>query len=220
MIRFKIILVGSMVQSETEMVIIADLQRGSFSSEYNRLLKGQAVHRHGNLRTLTPFLDDQGVIRVGGRLQRAAFPVSKRYPINLPERSDIRRLIVLAAHKEMMHGGAQVTLNCVRRKYWLLGSLRVVKSVLKSCVNCFRSAPRPVQQLMGSLHVARVQFSKSFLCSGFDFAGLFRFRISTGRGTRSTKGYIAVFVCLSTKAFHLEPVSTKRFVSGRPHAIS
>lgn len=60
---------------------------------------------------------------------------------------------------------------------------------------------------MGSLPERRVQpTSRPFVNTGIDYYGPFL----THRGGRSqvkTKSYVAVFVCFSTKAIHLELVS-------------
>ncbi|XP_046145693.1 uncharacterized protein LOC123989018, partial [Osmia bicornis bicornis] len=60
---------------------------------------------------------------------------------------------------------------------------------------------------MGSLPASRVQPARAFLRSGVDYAGPITLCMSKGRGQKTVKGYIAVFVCLCTKAVHLEPVS-------------
>ena len=43
--------------------------------------------------------------------------------------------------------------------------------------------------------------------TGIDFTGPFSIRMSKGRGAKSTKGYLAVFVCMAVRAVHLEVVS-------------
>ncbi|GFX95590.1 integrase catalytic domain-containing protein [Trichonephila clavipes] len=84
---------------------------------------------------------------------------------------------------------------------------------------------------MGDLPESRVCPSSVFQRTGIDFAGPFLIRSSKGRGSRNTKCYICVFVCLATKAVHLEVVSDltskafiaclKRFVArrGKPSEI-
>lgn len=78
---------------------------------------------------------------------------------------------------------------------------------------------------MGDLPAARSTRSRPFLHSGLDYAGPFQVRTSKGRGQKSHKAYLALFVCLSTRAIHLELVSDytsetflaafRRFVSRR-----
>ncbi|GFW12441.1 uncharacterized protein TNCV_816941 [Trichonephila clavipes] len=69
---------------------------------------------------------------------------------------------------------------------------------------------------MGDLPESRVCPSSVFQRTGIDFAGPFLIRSSKGRGSRNTKCYICVFVCLATKAVHLEVVSdltSKAFIA-------
>ena len=61
---------------------------------------------------------------------------------------------------------------------------------------------------MGNLPPARVNPSPPFCHTGVDYAGPIKLRVSPGRGHKSMPGYIVVFVCLSTKAVHLEVVSS------------
>ena len=68
---------------------------------------------------------------------------------------------------------------------------------------------------MGSLPAERISISRPFTTTGLDFAGPFDIKSFSGRGSRTSKGYVCVFVCFSTKAIHLEAVSdmtTESFV--------
>ncbi|XP_057329765.1 uncharacterized protein LOC130670379 [Microplitis mediator] len=63
------------------------------------------------------------------------------------------------------------------------------------------------QQLMGQLPSHRVSPSLVFENTGVDYAGPVSLKFFQGRGTRCYKGWIAVFICLSTSAVHLEVVT-------------
>ncbi|XP_011883694.1 PREDICTED: uncharacterized protein LOC105570854 [Vollenhovia emeryi] len=70
---------------------------------------------------------------------------------------------------------------------------------------------------MGDLPASRVSpSSRSFSHCGVDYVGPVHIRASAGRGITSRKAYIALFVCLATRAIHLELVggySTPAFLS-------
>jgi hypothetical protein len=80
---------------------------------------------------------------------------------------------------------------------------------------------------MGNLPSERVQPQRPFLISGVDYAGPYLIKTNNLRNTRKVKAYIALFVCFSTKAVHLELVGDlstesflaafKRFTSRRGH---
>ena len=59
---------------------------------------------------------------------------------------------------------------------------------------------------MGNLPAARTAPARPFTNAGVDYAGPFQIRAMKGRGHKSYKGYIALFVCFSTRAVHLEVV--------------
>ncbi|XP_055906323.1 uncharacterized protein LOC129941659 [Eupeodes corollae] len=79
-------------------------------------------------------------------------------------------------------------------------------------------------QIMGNLPTDRVQPARAFLKSGVDFCGPFQTTYKLRR-QRTSKSYVAVFVCFVVKAVHLEVVSDlttegfiaalKRFVARR-----
>ena len=82
-------------------------------------------------------------------------------------------------------------------------------------------------QIMGNLPAERVTPSRPFSRVGLDYAGPFSIKFSKSRGSKSTKGYLAIFVCLCTKAVHLELVgdlttasflaALRRFIGRRGH---
>lgn len=83
----------------------------------------------------------------------------------------------------------------------------MVQYVYRKCVVCVRFSGNPVQQQMAPLPACRLTSVRPFAYTGIDFAGPFPLRFSKGRGAKSIKGYIAIFVCLSIKAVHIEVVS-------------
>ncbi|CAK1584951.1 unnamed protein product [Parnassius mnemosyne] len=90
-----------------------------------------------------------------------------------------------------------------------------------------RHSVRSNQPFMGNLPKSRVTPSKPFFQSGVDYDGPVSIRVSKGRGHHASKGYICLFVCMTTRAIHLESVSDlsaegflaafKRFVARRGH---
>ncbi|XP_011859308.1 PREDICTED: uncharacterized protein LOC105556807 [Vollenhovia emeryi] len=60
---------------------------------------------------------------------------------------------------------------------------------------------------MGQLPLSRVTQARPFTHTGVDYAGPLTVKTWKGRGAKTTKGWICVFVCFSTSAVHLEAVS-------------
>lgn len=60
---------------------------------------------------------------------------------------------------------------------------------------------------MGHLPAIRTIPNRPFACTGVDYAGPFWVRVSSGRGVKCSKGYVALFVCMVVRAVHIEVVS-------------
>lgn len=144
---------------------------------------------------------------MGGRLKHAVLAYDERYPLILPSGSHLTQLIVEAGHRRSLHGGVQFTLGMLRQRYWIPRGRAIVKKALLRCVVCARWRAVTPQQLMGQLPRERVTLSRPFQHTGVDYAGPILVCTTKGRGYKAYKGFIAVFVCFSTQAVHLEAVS-------------
>lgn len=100
-----------------------------------------------------------------------------------------------------------MTEAAVKETYWIPHGYRMIKKVIYDCFTCRRHGARGLNQIMGNLPAARVTVARAFSNIGVDYAGPILVRMSKGRGSKTNKGYICVFICLATKAMHLELVS-------------
>ncbi|GFS69246.1 olfactory receptor-like protein COR5 [Trichonephila clavipes] len=66
---------------------------------------------------------------------------------------------------------------------------------------------------MGNLPKHRVPLERPFFSCGIDYVGSVLIKCNKGRGTKSAKGYIDLFVCLATNAVHIEAVGDLTTVS-------
>ncbi|XP_054000653.1 uncharacterized protein LOC128888060 [Hylaeus anthracinus] len=128
-------------------------------------------------------------------------------------RHRISTLIAEYSHEKALHGGPQLTLRVIRQNYWMIGARNLVKTIIHKCIPCTRERASIPFQLMEDLPRARVSPSRPFLHTGVDYAGPFSVLPRRGRGQRYYKGYVAVFVCLSVRAIHLELVNDYSFES-------
>ena len=60
---------------------------------------------------------------------------------------------------------------------------------------------------MAPLPAVRVTPDVPFKNSGVDYAGPVSILFSKGRGAKSSKGYFAIFICMITRAVHIEIVT-------------
>lgn len=167
-----------------------------------------------SLKQLCPFIDEHGILRMNGRIGNADMREQKT-AIILPAQHPLTTLIIRHAHEEVLHGGVQITLRKLRDQFWILHGRNQVKKLIHKCVRCFRYRKQLMNQKMADLPSFRTEQSRPFAYVGIDYAGPFEIKTSGLRNAPKTKGYIALFICLATKAIHLELVpdlSTAEFI--------
>ncbi|CAK1581575.1 unnamed protein product [Parnassius mnemosyne] len=213
--------------TEAQNVCIKQYQAIHFKEEILLVKQKSNLPKGSKLRSLNPVMDADEILRVGGRLELSGLSRNQKHPILIPKKCHLTNLIIADAHKNTLHGGPQLMICYIQVKYWILGAKQSVRSYFRKCLTCAKNSPNTQTQLMGQLPAARVTPIRPFKCSGVDYAGPIQIRTAKGRGHKSHKGYICLFVCMATKAIHLEVVTDlssqgflqafKRFVSRRGH---
>jgi hypothetical protein len=207
-------------------VIVKSIQKRSFAEEYHQLSTGGGIEKNSTIRNLSPFLDENGVIRVGGRIRNANLAYNQKHPVLIPKNHNVTEAIIRHFHVKNLHSGTQSTLASIRQQYWPIAGRNKIKQIIHKCISCFRAKPIIAQQKMGDLPVKRLEPARPFINSGLDYCGPILIKTHRGRGKQKTiKSYVCLFICLSTKAIHIELVSDltadtfldalKRFVSRR-----
>ncbi|XP_075162693.1 uncharacterized protein LOC142235322 [Haematobia irritans] len=159
------------------------------------------------LRKLSPFVDDRGLLRVGGRLTNANLPYDSQHQIILHKNMPITRKIMRDCHLKNIHAGVSLLIATIRQRYWIIGARELAKNIYYNCGVCHRFSAKANSQLMGDLPTYRVNANHPFYEVGCDYAGPILYKQHNGRKAPMVKAYIAVFMCLVTKAVHLELVT-------------
>lgn len=143
----------------------------------------------------------EGIIRVGGRLNKAMVTYDCKHPIMLPYNHWISLLITRHAHQQG-HSGIAATTAKTRRKYWIFRAHVLAKKVKRECVFCKKMEHRVETQLMANLPEQRLApYTPSFFHTSCDYFGPYRVKI--GRN-KVAKHYGVLFTSLNTRAVHLE----------------
>lgn len=186
--HFKIITPIELVKARSNWIKF--VQKTHFAQEIRCLQNKQPLNTRSALLSLNPTLDE--------------------------DNSHLTTLIIRAAHFRTLHGGLQQTLRLLRDEFWIVRGIMAVKRILKQCVTCFRDKCRPAKQQMADLLGPQVQPNRPFSHTGVDFAGYFEVKTSTRKNAGFVKCYVSLFICLTTKAMHLELVhdlSTRAFIA-------
>lgn len=191
-------------------------QNAFYKVEIEQIKAKKQIHNKSSLLALTPYLDQKEILRVHGRIQHAKLSLERKHPIILSPESHLSTLIIQKAHIDVLHGGIQTTTRKLRDEFWVIRSRILIKKLINKCMICFRERCRPAKQQMGDLLPPQVQPNRPFSHTGVDFAGYFEIKSSTLRNAKIVKCYVALFICLTTKAIHLElahDLSTQAFIA-------
>ena len=222
-----------------ERAIIRSVQIKAFEEEIATLQKMKeegsdtesrvfAQQRKANMKTcsslykLDPFVDVDGILRVGGRRRRASLAEGVKFPIILPRDSHVTMLIIKHFHKRTRHQGKGMTLNEVRSNgYWVISGSSVVANMISSSVKCQRLRGSVQEQRMSDLPEDRLESTPPFTYCAVDYFGPFIVR----DGRKELKRYGVLFTCMASRAIHLETANSletdsfinalRRFISRR-----
>ena len=185
-------------------------QSQAFPREISSLRQGENVPRSSRLSRLTPFLDKDGLLRLGGRMQEANLPYDTRHPVILPAirvkkhedlNSSITARIINDVHLKYQHAGIEWLVNGIRDKFWIISGRRTIRSVVSRCIRCQRAIKPLQEQQMGSLPAERLTEGNAWEFVGVDYTG--HFFVKGDQGEKK-KVWILLFTDMVSRGIHLE----------------
>ena len=207
----------------SSVTLISLIQTECFDSAMACLKKNKPLKSSDRLVSLNPFFDNDGLLRVGGRLSNGTMTFNVKYPIILPSKNKFVNLLIRFEHCRNNHIGPNGLMAILRQRFWIINARTTIKSVIAKCYVCCRFSPRRGDQLMGALPRERTEIVRPFFNTGVDLCGPFLVRPTKKRGNSTQKCYVALFICFATKAVHLEVVfdlSTETFIAALKRFVS
>ena len=194
--------VSDLVQAER--LLVKQVQSEAFAEDMQQL-RAHNVTNNSCLKKLDPFLDAEGLVRVGGRLEQGDFPYEIKHPVVIPKSHTITGLIVNHFHEKAGHQGKGMTINEVRNNgFWVLGLSSLVSSMIFKCVTCRKQRSQLHGQKMANLPPDRLDDSPAFTHVAIDCFGPFYIQ----EKRREIKRYGLLFTCMASRAVHLETLTS------------
>jgi len=182
--------------TEAEMFIVKKVQQKFYGSDVSKCPK-----------ELSPFLDERGIIRVGGRLKRMELPVAEKNPILVTGHHYIATLLTRHFPESVQHlQGRHLTEGAIRSAgFWITGGKRLVSFVIHHCVKCRKLTGSVCHQKMADLPIERHTPSPPFTYVDVDVFGPWNIVTRRTRGgSAASKRWAVLFSCLTTRAIHIE----------------
>jgi len=195
---------------KAEMNLVKVIQFDHFGKEITKLLllgvNSPNAHKElrskiSRLNSLSPFLDENNVLRAGGRLGKSSFLMyDTKYPKILPKNCSQVKALIRHCHRQNAHSSRLQTYHLLRQHYLLLGGRPEVNGVISTCIKCQRLEKRPIPQRQADLPSQRLDIRIPFAAVGIDCFGPYHVRFG-GRGT--TKRWVLLVTDMVTRAICL-----------------
>ncbi|XP_062607667.1 uncharacterized protein LOC134269481 [Saccostrea cucullata] len=198
------------VRRDSESVIIKETQKTFFLDDIYCLQHKKPLQRDSSVLKLCPYLSEDGIMKVGGRLNLSVLSEELKNPIIIPKKSHVAKLIVQHFHEKSAHQGRHITEGAIRNKgYWIIGAKKVISSVIHKCVICRRLRGKFESQRMADLPPDRITPGPPFSAVGVDTFGPWTIVTRKTRGGQAeSKRWAIMFTCLTTRAIHIELVES------------
>lgn len=195
---------------KAEILILKETQQEHFTTDIKCLANDKPLAKNSSIATLSPYLDENGLLRVGGRINRAAgqIPAREVNPIILPKASHVSTLLIRHFHEQTKHQGRLITEGALRTGgYWLIGAKRLISSLIHKCVTCRKLRRSLETQKMADVPTDRITPGPPFTSVGIDAFGPWQVATRKTRGgAANSKRWGIIFTCLFCRAVHIEIV--------------
>ncbi|XP_062581612.1 uncharacterized protein LOC134243375 [Saccostrea cucullata] len=209
-----------------EIHILREVQRSEFSEEVECLIKEKPIPKGSSIISLAPFLDSNGLLRVGGRISALQKLVDLDvYPIIIPKKSHIATLLTRYFHEKVSHQGRKMTEGKIRSSgFWIIGVKRLIASEIHHCVTCRKLRGAFCGQKKANLPKDRLTPRPPFTFVGLNTFGPWDVTARRTRGGLATsKRWAIMFTCLISRGIHIELVeelSTSSFINALRRFLS
>ncbi|XP_045063901.1 uncharacterized protein LOC121541769 isoform X1 [Coregonus clupeaformis] len=191
-------------RQEAELFIIKLVQTEVFSTEIKGIKQCKEVKpkdKTNKLHKLSPFVDEYGVLRVGGRLTRSALHPHVKHPAIVPKASHVSSLLIKHYHEKVHHQGRGITVNELRSNgIWVTGCSSAVASHIYKCTTCRKYRRNTQEPKMADLPDERLEMTPPFTYCGIDCFGPFYVK----EARKELKRYGLLFTCMCSRAIHIE----------------
>ncbi len=148
------------------------LSSSSVNGKVSALKSGKSeVRKDSAIHKLSPILE-HGLLRICGRLCRAAMPEEGKHPVILSKDQHVSKLILRHIHVQSGHSGRNHMLSILREKNWITQANATARKIISSCTFCRRYKGKLGEQRMADLPTERITADlPSFTNVGVDYFG-------------------------------------------------
>jgi hypothetical protein len=124
--------------------------------------------------SINPFVDAQGVLRAGGRLEFSTLcSYDRKHPMVLPSHEGAVESLIRKEHVQQLHAEVNHIIAFLRKTFFIIRERTTVGRVIAKCITCQKAFKKPQNQKMAPLPVERLDVYAPFEATGADVFGPF-----------------------------------------------
>ena len=130
--------------------------------------------------------------------------VGSRWLLPITAKNQLTKLLLQTKHRSLGYAGTSTIISILGQHHYILGVKRELKGIARKCVTCQQVNANTSHQQMGMLPTCRTELQPPFAKTGVVMAGPVTLREGATRKPVLFKAYLYIFVCIATKAVHIE----------------
>ncbi|XP_018018481.1 uncharacterized protein LOC108675002 [Hyalella azteca] len=139
-------------------ILIKEAQKGPYGTILALLENRKRLPENCKTTELTPRLDSDGILRVGGRLKNANLPFCVKHPALLPREHPLSTIIASHFHEESKHQGGHITHGTlIQAGFHIEHGRQLIRKMIRDCVTCRKLRAEPMTQIMSDLPSDRIE---------------------------------------------------------------
>ena len=156
---------------KAEIFWLGEAQSSVFSNELCLLRNNKPLPLSSKLTIFHPFIDGEGLLRIGGRMELSKLSYTNRHPVILPCDHRVVDLLIIYEHLQLLHAGPTPVSASLAQWFCIICGRRTICAKIHNCVTCKRIGARAKPQLMGQLPIVHLNPWDVFDDTGVDYAG-------------------------------------------------
>ena len=174
---------------QAEQILIRFVQNESFPNVSKSITNSKEISKTLNIAKLSPFIEEDGTIRVKGRLKHSNLAYNAKHPL------------LEKAHRDNLHEGTEYVRNMLQHEYWIIGLGNASRKIKSRCIKCRHRNANPIHPPIADLPRERLdEHIFPFTHTGLDYFGPIEVKFLR----RTLKRWCCLFTCLTTRAVHIE----------------
>ena len=159
---------------QAEQILFRFVQNESFPNVSKSISNSKEISKVLNIAKLSPFIEEDGTIRVKGRLKHSNLDYNAKHPILLTAKHPVVQLLLEKAHRDNLHEGTEYVRNMLQQEYWIIGLRNALRKIKSRCIKCRHRNANPIHPPMADLPRERLdEHVFPFTHTGVDYFGPF-----------------------------------------------